>query len=519
MSDESAVKHPELVFGLVGAVGTDLEIVSNVLSDSLSNVGYSTNRIRLSQLLAELPLGKDLPSRPEEDRLAAFMTAGNQLREQTQRGDALALLAISKIRALRREFHQGDEPSRPIPRCAYILRSLKHDSEVDRLRRIYGPGFFLVAAYSPYQVRLDSLAQSIAQSHESAEKSRYQHVANELIDRDRFEPSTPHGQRVRETFKKADVFVDVRDEGTAKKSLGRFVEILFGHPYHTPTKHEHVMFHAHASAVRSASLARQVGAVIANRDGEIIATGTNEVPRASGGLYWPEDGPRDARDFQKGYDSNTRMKIDAVREVLSVLGRKGWFRWELDAQGAPPPDRLQEACRDLEDSRVMNLTEFGREVHAEMAALLDAAKRGVSVQGCTLYCTTFPCHNCAKHIVAAGICEVFYIEPYPKSVAPELYEDSIAVDGQREDGWRIPFRPFVGIGARRYMDLFSVVNSEGWVVERKDADGRVLGWNAREAFPRLPMWDRSYLEREMINLKNFEESAKTVVGVAEGRPQ
>ena len=69
----------------------------------------------------------------------------------------------------------------------------------------------------------------------------------------------------------------------------------------------------------------------------------------------------------------------------------------------------------------MDLIEFSRTVHAEMAAIVDAARRGVSVQDCNLYTTTFPCHECAKHIVAAGIRRVVYIEPYPKSQALSLH--------------------------------------------------------------------------------------------------
>src|SRR5205823_8721516 len=61
-------------------------------------------------------------------------------------------------------------------------------------------------------------------------------------------------------------------------------------------------------------------------------------------------------------------------------------------------------------SQIRNLIEFGRAVHAEMAALIDAARRGVSVAGCTMYVTTFPCHLCARHIVAAGIKRLVYIE-------------------------------------------------------------------------------------------------------------
>lgn len=56
-------------------------------------------------------------------------------------------------------------------------------------------------------------------------------------------------------------------------------------------------------------------------------------------------------------------------------------------------------------------------MHAEMFAITDAARRGLSVRDATLYCTTFPCHMCARHIIASGIRKVVYIEPYPKSMA------------------------------------------------------------------------------------------------------
>ena len=42
-----------------------------------------------------------------------------------------------------------------------------------------------------------------------------------------------------------------------------------------------------------------------------------------------------------------------------------------------------------------------------------------------MYVTTFPCHNCAKHIIAAGLERVVYLEPYPKSRAKTLYDEDI----------------------------------------------------------------------------------------------
>lgn len=47
-----------------------------------------------------------------------------------------------------------------------------------------------------------------------------------------------------------------------------------------------------------------------------------------------------------------------------------------------------------------------RTLHAELNAILQAARHGPSVEGATLYCTMFPCYDCAKAIVNVGIIEV-----------------------------------------------------------------------------------------------------------------
>ncbi len=73
--------------------------------------------------------------------------------------------------------------------------------------------------------------------------------------------------------------------------------------------------------------------------------------------------------------------------------------------------------------------------------------------------TTFPCHYCARHIVTAGIDEVQYIEPYPKSQALALHQDSITTESK---GWRAPseggsqvlFHPFTGVSPRLYRRAF-----------------------------------------------------------------
>ena len=51
-------------------------------------------------------------------------------------------------------------------------------------------------------------------------------------------------------------------------------------------------------------------------------------------------------------------------------------------------------------------------VHAEQNALVDCAKRGASCDECTAYITHYPCLNCTKLLLAAGIKTIKYIDDY-----------------------------------------------------------------------------------------------------------
>ena len=52
-------------------------------------------------------------------------------------------------------------------------------------------------------------------------------------------------------------------------------------------------------------------------------------------------------------------------------------------------------------------TKYPYVVHAEQNAILNA--RGKSLEGCRLYVNLFPCHECARNIIQAGIKEVYYL--------------------------------------------------------------------------------------------------------------
>lgn len=475
----------ELVIGVVCAAGADYGRIGEYLAKTLPAFGYRAIVLRVSSFISEtvksLGLGLPLPSKPESDRLKAYMDAGNEIRKQANRCDFFALVAASRLSSSRKE------QSEPLNRVAHIILTLKRPEEVETLRKIYGPGFFLIGVFATERERLDFLmnGRDVAKGQ-----------AIELIRRDLEDEDKDFGQRTRDTFHRADVFVELEGD-RYRKELKRFLDLVFGYPYNTPTLDEFAMYQACSASLRSAQLGRQVGASILNATGDLIAVGCNEVPAAGGGSYWEGRKP-DRRDHLLKEDSNDKRKAEIVRDIVKRLQDGNLLKEAVPVEGL--------ATSVLRNSLLWDITEFGRAVHAEMDALLSCTRTGVSSRSGTLYTTTFPCHNCTRHIVAAGVKRVVYIEPYAKSYAAPLHEDAIRVEdtagkgvGAKTKDLRIPFQPFIGVGPRRFFDLFSVALSAGYPIERKTKSGAVIDWKPRrDAKPRISMAPTSYLEREVL---------------------
>lgn len=60
------------------------------------------------------------------------------------------------------------------------------------------------------------------------------------------------------------------------------------------------------------------------------------------------------------------------------------------------------------------------EIHAEMNAILYAAKTGMNVDGATVYCSLEPCGECSKNLIQAGIKRIVYEVSYEYSDTEEI---------------------------------------------------------------------------------------------------
>lgn len=494
-STTERASKPELVIGLVGAAGTDLSGAADAVSAALGPYGYEAVQIRVSELMREVKGAEFLAEISEEDkRIRAHMDAGDEIRHQAERNDAVVGLAISWMTEYRAERFKGA----PATNTAFILNSLKHPAEIETMRRVYRDRFIAISVHALTDARREALGQKIATSYGRPERPQdYGKAAEAIMKRDEHDDEHGFGQNVREAFVMGHIYVSTDND--LDSSAKRYFRLFFGHPFETPTQDEYAMFQTHTAALRSADLSRQVGAAVCTPEGEIISVGCNEVPKADGGQYWPGD-DADKRDFQLGYDSNARYRDAALTDAFEQLEKAG----QLDADAD-----LETFMAALTRTRLAHLTEFGRTMHAEMAALLDAARRGVAVAGARLFTTTFPCHNCARHIIGAGVREVIYREPYEKSLASELHRDSIVVDSTTGANGKVVFRRFVGVGPPQYLGLFTKRR-------RKDESGKKVDWKEKTAMPHLITSETAYLTNEDDYLEEFAEAIKKVELKGEG---
>lgn len=489
------IEYPELIIGLVSPIGTNLHETKLSIKDNLIKCGYDVHEIHVTdaykKMVSLIPPEPSLEEKPLNKRYETYIKYGNYLRSETKDASILAALAIQTIVEKRLVTHkEGDEK---FARKAYILDQFKRPEEIDLLRSVYGKTFFQVSVYSKRSSRVDALSRRFAEDAFKPDHLPFRSEAEELVGKDENESKEPYGQRITKIFHDADFIInkDAQDSSVEHQTK-RFIDLLFSSNTITPTKIEYGMFAAKAAALRTSDLSRQVGAAIFSNKGEIIAQGSNEVPKAGGGTYWPDDRDDD-REFKRKSDSNDKRKKEIIEEILKIL--------DVDISKLD-----QNKIEQIDDSSIMDALEYGRIVHAEMSAISDAARLNGSLHGTTLFSTTFPCHMCAKHIVASGIKRVIYLEPYPKSLASRLHSDSILIEGQDRGEYNdfpyVEFSHFYGITPRRYREFFERS-------KRKDKHGLLEEFIDGKKRPFINIKAPFYYQLEEIVLRSLKDALTT----------
>lgn len=500
----------ELVIGLSGPLGSGVDEVGVVVAHQLRDMGYDVVTLKLSTFIraySRLLKNPPAPTAAELDALTGtaryetYQDLGNQLRSEFG-NEVLASLVATHILLDRQKRHPGEDLRAITPgKVAYIVDQLKHPEECQLLRAVYNDHFYLIGVLGSSESRKHRL-QALHIDAVNAER---------IMERDR-KQAEKYGQKLEKTLQLADFFVRNAKSNHVEigVGIGRFLKLIHGSTQVFPTRVEQGMYSAYSAAISSACLSRQVGAAIHDRNGVLIATGCNDVPKGGGGLYQQAQGDDDRCAFLHGGVCFNHLEKDAIRsEISAELARELKAMVEEDGQRYASLSGRENAIahrlsvRVREDTRLNDLIEFSRAVHAEMDALVSLARSGGGrTQDGVLFTTTYPCHNCARHIIAAGIRTVYFVEPYEKSIALKLHSDAIDHDATTEESlsmWeahhaekrRVKFYHFEGVAPRRYLELFSATSSR-----KDDRTGRALEFVQNEAKKKQAQLLESYIEIE-----------------------
>ncbi|MFT8663972.1 MAG: anti-phage dCTP deaminase [Acetobacter orientalis] len=447
----------ELFIGIVSQIGVDTKSVVNIIEKELSQYKYDVHDIHITDFIKGFSKKIPLDDSTTEKRYSSYIDGCNILRKDFG-NDVMAKVAIAQIIEIRKNNYSGQDDLNN--RNVFIINQIKRPEESEILRKIYGEQYIQISCHAEEEIRVKNLQNKISKDHfEDPKSSKWDLEARTLVNKDSTQEGIPHGQRVRQVFPSSDVVIDFSDSSIAQKQLDRFFRALFGDSSVTPTPQEYGMELACTAALRSSDLSRQVGAAILTKNMEVQALGCNEVPKFGGGTYW-EGSEVDARDFTLGYDSNEQRRRAVLLDLIYRLKTANALSEELTRSSPRYIEEFlfSENNKLISDSQMMDSLEYGRSVHAEMNAITDAARGGHAIRKCTLFTNTFPCHNCAKHIVASGIEDVYYIHPYPKSYAKELFCDSIEIDPPKADDCKkskVGFKQFIGIMGPLYKRMFT----------------------------------------------------------------
>lgn len=413
---KAELTRSNLVIGLTGPFGSGCGEMRTVLE----GLGFQSFKIS-DDIRGELQKARKLIKKGKKDWRKVLQDHGN-MRRKKKRG-----YWVCKVR-------ERIEKAK-IENCNIVIDGFRNFREVQEIRKIF-PRFFLVAICAEKDERWKRVLNDY--------KGRYDEFDRD-DRRDRYE-DFDWGQSVQKCVDDADyvyynnerlIVIQQGNEAPNSNKIKRvlqkqakdFVPLMEGTDIpRRPEPQEIQMAAAYAQSNSSTCAKRYVGAVITiKKDGQ-------EIPISMGFNENPPNVSTCSKEGACYKDEDMMSKLGALRDVhCPVCGKKHKTLkkpWSCSC-GA----NFQEWLH-----RTRNM-ELCTAIHAEERAILSLGGR--SVKDGTIYATTFPCFQCARMVLDAGIKTVVFVEAYPM---PEtrafLKKGGVTVN------------PFAGFTARAFFRVF-----------------------------------------------------------------
>jgi deoxycytidylate deaminase len=360
----------------------------------------------------------------KKDLRRILQNEGNRIRE----ADAAAI-----AKEIHKEMKSARHENKDI-----VIDSIRNPAEVQYFSAAL-ERFFLLALDASSEVRWLR-----KQSDYEDEEERFKQ--DDMRDKGDEEPR--HGQHTEACVYLSDVVIDNEKQIGYRQEwdlffykIKQYIELMRDPKYRQPTYKELYMHIAYSVSLKSSCNKRHVGAIIVSTgipESYVLATGCNDVPIGApicaelGGRSNPRFCAKDSYELQALRTMKYCPGCGAELELSSI-----------ETVGFRCPKCNKRLPGDFTPGKMLDLC---RAVHAEEAAILQTSKLGSSsLNGATLYTTTFPCLLCCKSIINAGIKKIFYREPYPMDESVKMLKNG-----------GITLEKYEGVNAWAFYKMFKV---------------------------------------------------------------
>lgn len=128
--------------------------------------------------------------------------------------------------------------------------------------------------------------------------------------------------------------------------------------------------------------------------------------------------------FMKDATEESKKSGDWWRQIGSVVVRDNKVLFRSYNKHLPSEDVVYATGNPRDNFDAGEHPEIYLTVHSEASAITQAARSGVSLEGADIYVTTFPCANCARLLVEAGIKTVYYRDGYSMLDAEDVLKEA-----------------------------------------------------------------------------------------------
>lgn len=301
----------------------------------------------------------------------------------------------------------------------FVIDAFRNPFEALFFKERYS-AFYLLAVKSPEEDRLDRLFHTL------------QLTSSQISEQDKKEdPGAPYkshdvfaSQNIPACIQKADIHINNKGKSTnidlndLKFQIIRYISLIQRPGIITPQRDEKLMQIAFTAKLNSGCISRQVGAVVTNSEGAIVAIGWNDVPKGQTQCLL-----RNMEHLLTHVDKKAYSKYEQNEsDVLAVM------RGNVDKVKSCECGRNMSFCYKSLHNKVKNEVPGSKSIqpralHAEENAFLQIVKHGgQGIVGGTLYCTASPCELCSKKAYQLEIPRVVYVEPYPDIAISHIIE-------------------------------------------------------------------------------------------------